>query len=306
MAALIPSVLFGGLAAYFAYDGNQTAKRGTSADVKGEQREEAKDREEKKANAGPSVKITRGEAPFVPNAFAAPTRTYDVTPIAATSNWDETFDNWLRSKKARPVGVYSARFTVKALRDESAIIQDLRVADRKCQNTVYEDSGTNMHGTLIYPPALGGSGEVDSRIVLGVDVGQYDGQQARFMLKGSPKFGGQHGGTTTFNLGRRFTTRTVTLEKNDARSFDIYFASQHDCSFRLEMNVTSGDRDEWINVPITPAWQQGQTHVSLAGFAEPYDTLVRPIADGSGMELGNALREGGTSSVKLTINDYTD
>lgn len=115
-----------------------------------------------------------------------------------------------------------------------------------------------------------------TRDVLGFDVAQYDETQARIVQKGYPKLGGiapqrEH----EIFLRHRFATKTVALEQNDARTFDVYFAGGLECTFGLEMNVTSGDVDTWMEIDISPAWMDGKGAALAPGYKE-YGNLVRP------------------------------
>ncbi|MEU6340666.1 hypothetical protein ABZ883_06915 [Streptomyces sp. NPDC046977] len=274
-----------------------------------EARDNHEDRKEEKAiEDGPAVKVTRGESPMLAYDFAFEKPTYSVSSIADESGWGDGFTSWLGRNRARPVGIYAVRITVKALRDDTTIIQDFRLSDRHCDNEVantVEDIERNMHGTLVYPPALGGPGEDVKRDVLGFQVSQYDETRARVMAKGFPRLGSVSKGTETqMFLRHRFSARAVVLEQNDARTFDIYFGSALDCTFGLEMNITSGDEDDWVKIPINVTWWKGEG-AAIAGPDEPYDTLVRPKVDGSGMELGNAMREGGVPGVSFMVDDVS-
>ncbi|MBO1332487.1 hypothetical protein [Streptomyces sp. VRA16 Mangrove soil] len=142
------------------------------------------------------------------------------------------------------------------------------------------------------------------RDVLGFDVGQYDALHAYRMERGYPKIGAPGKGTDTeIALGRSFYKKPIVMEQNDARTFDVYFASNKDCTFGLDVNVTVDSTDTWVTVPVGFSWDKRDTYTAIAGPDEPYDTLVRPKADGSGMEAGNAMREGGVPGVAITVND---
>ncbi|MGW5442740.1 hypothetical protein [Streptomyces asiaticus] len=308
IAALVPTLVFGGCSAYQGWRNNASSDRSADAGEAANRREDQKDKEKQQVADGPPVKVTPGEPPILPTAFAFANQTHDVSKIANVSDWDGTFNNWMREHGARPVGLYAVRFTVKALKDDTTILQDFRLKDRKCDHEVaatIDDVKRNRHGTLVYPPALGGSGAEVKRDVLGFQVSQYDETTARVMKRGYPKLGAVRAGTDTeVFLRQRFSTKTITMEQNDARTFDVYFASELDCSFGLEMNVTVGGEDTWVSIPVAAAWDKGE-RASIAGPEEPYDTLVRPKADGSGMELGNPMREGGVPKVSIMADDVT-
>ncbi|MCX2926673.1 hypothetical protein [Streptomyces sp. NEAU-W12] len=225
------------------------------------------------------------------------------------TTWDEKFNSWLKDRGARPIGLYSVRFTVKALKDETTIIQDFRLRDRNCPDGVanaIDDIKRKMHGTLVHPPAVGGPGEDVKRDVLGFQVSQYGETRARIIEPGYPKLGVVAQRTEMEVLFRhRFSSKAVTLEQGDARTFDMYFVSELDCTFGLEMNVTAGNEDTWIPVNISPAWSEGEG-AAIAGPESEYDTLARPKADGPGMELArNATGQGAVPRLNITVDDVT-
>lgn len=306
MAALIPTVVFGGLAGYLAWDGNRSSDTSATADKETNDREKAEKAAADRVAKGAPIKVTRGEAPSIAYQFAFRKRTYNFPEVADSTEWDQRFNDWLTTNGGRPIGLYSVRFTIKALKADTTTIQDFRLKNRHCSNEVaatVDDVKRNMHGTLVFPPAMGGPGEDVKRDVLGFDVSQYDALRAYRMKDGYPKLGvPSEGSDTQVPLERSFSANPVVMEQNDARTFDVYFASGLDCTFGLEVNVTVDATDTWVTIPIGAGWDKGNS-TAIAGPDEPYDTLVRPKADGAGMEAGNAMREGGVPSVSITVND---
>ncbi|MFJ6014455.1 hypothetical protein [Streptomyces sp. NPDC092952] len=309
IAALVPTLVFGGIAVQQGCRATNAAEQSADADQDSKKRAMQDDTDKKKIARGPSVSVTRGESPVIPSAFAMAEEQVYIGPIAKTTDWSETFNNWLASKSARPIGLYSTRVTVKALKDETTIIQDFKLKDRNCPYEVYEIPESPdkpfYDETIVYPPPMGGSGEDVTRTVIGFEVSQYDATKARFVERGDPRLGNmKKRSNTRLALTDDFSTQTVVLEQNDARTFDIYFGSNLDCTFRLEMNVTSGGSDEWIEIPIEPAWGKGKG----AAIAAPYDkygTFVKPSPDGNGMEFSNPTSEAFAPAINFsTVDPY--
>ncbi|MFJ5552026.1 hypothetical protein [Streptomyces sp. NPDC093225] len=286
LAALIPTVIFGSIAVYQGYRATVAAEQSADADQAGKKRDEEEDRKNKELDQGPPVTVTAGDSPMYPTAFALKEQRFHVGPIANVTEWDGKFNAWLKSEEARPVGLYAVRFTVKALRDDTTIIQDFKLKDRDCPFEiagVNDEKDVNYKGTLVYPPPMGGSGADVTRDVLGFDVGQYDENQARIVERGYPKRGSRiNSKNYELFLRQRFVTKTVVLERNDARTFDVYFASGLECTFGLQMNVTSGGTDSWVDIDISPSWGDGKGGAALAPGYRQYSNLVRPVP-GKGM-----------------------
>ncbi|MFE7532514.1 hypothetical protein ACFU7Y_43505, partial [Kitasatospora sp. NPDC057542] len=256
IAALVPTLIFGSIQAWQTTQGNDSNKRSADAASAGEQREKQKDAEEKETAAGRPVSITMGSPDYLAVNYAIPGRTYDLGDLAKRT---DSFGDWLTKNKARPISLYAIRFTIRALRDETAIIQNFKLRDRDCPNEVATsveeviNRPRTFAGTLVYPPPIGGSGEDIKRTVIGFEVSQYD-EAARSLWSGYPKPGKVSGGKPTeIMFGKRFTERPVVLNKKDARTFDVFFAAKLDCTFSLEVNVTSGNDDLWIPI-IEPKW----------------------------------------------------
>ncbi|MBO1332488.1 hypothetical protein [Streptomyces sp. VRA16 Mangrove soil] len=101
MAALIPTVVFGGLATYLAVNANKSSETSATADKETNEREkEAKEREEAIANGAP-IKITAGESPILNYRFAFEKATYDFPDVANSTVWDHEFNAWLTKNGAR-------------------------------------------------------------------------------------------------------------------------------------------------------------------------------------------------------------
>lgn len=309
IAALVPTLVFGSIAVYQGWRAVDAAEQSADADQSGKRRDDKEDKEKKEVDAGPIISVTRGESPVLPRALALKEERHYIGPIGDVVSWDDRFTAWLKAEKARPTSLYAVRFTVKALRDDTTIIQDFKLKNRQCPFEiagVNEDLKRYYRGTLVYPPPEGGSGEDVSRDVLGFEVGQYDETSARIMEKGYPKLGSAELKTDhQLFLRHRFSTKTVTLEQNDARTFDIYFAANMECTFGLEMNVTSGSTDTWIELPIAPAWMDGK-EAALAPGGTQYSNLVRPNP-GKGMAFPpiGSPEIPFAPGVKITADDVT-
>ncbi|GAA0272853.1 hypothetical protein GCM10010302_08070 [Streptomyces polychromogenes] len=279
VAALVPTLVFGSIAAYTGWRALDATEQSADADQAGKRRDAKEDSEKQRADTGPLVSVTRGEAPILPSALVLKETRYAIGPAAHSVTWDDDFNAWLKAESARPTGLYAVRITVKALRDDTTIIQDFKLKNRNCPFEIAgvdEELNVNYKGTVVYPPPEGGSGEDVARDVLGFNVGQYDDTSARIMEKGFPKLGsGEMKTNHKVFLRHRFSTKTVTLEQNDARTFDIYFASDKECTFGLEMNVTSGSTDTWIEIPIAPAWRDGK-EAAMAPGGHGFTNLIRP------------------------------
>ncbi|MFF7589349.1 hypothetical protein ACFZCK_17865 [Kitasatospora purpeofusca] len=303
IAALVPTLIFGSFQVWQTSNGNEANRKSADAAASGEDREKRKEREEKEIAVGPPVSITMGHSDWLAVNYALPHPTYELGDLSKRL---DSFGEWLTKNDARPIGFYGIRFTISALRDETAIIQDFKLKDRDCPNevanTVDDIKPPGYKGTLVYPPPAGGSGEDVKRTVIGFEVSQYD-TAAETLWNGYPKPGSVSSATPIqVKFGKRFSERPIALEKKDARTFDVYFAARSDCTFSLEVNVTSGSGDVWV--PIN-AGSRGQRGGSIAAGAEPYDTLVKPTDNGAAMELGNALRQGGVPRLEITADNIS-
>ncbi|MFD8781242.1 hypothetical protein [Kitasatospora sp. NPDC059599] len=305
ISALVPTLIFGSIQAWQTTQGNDSNKRSADAASAGEERDKQKDKEEKDTAAGPPVSITMGSPDYIAVNYALPGPTHELGDLSKRTN---SFGEWLEQYKARPISLYSIRFTIRALRDETTIIQNFKLKDRDCPHEVaasVEDALNHppaYAGTLVYPPPAGGSGEDIKRTVIGFEVSQYD-TRAASVWNGYPKPGNVASEKPTeIMFGKDFSDRPVVLNRKDARTFDVFFAAKLDCTFSLEVNVTSGSDDLWI--PIN-AGARGELEGSIAAGAKTYATLVRPKSDGSAMELGNPLREGGVPTLSITADNIS-
>ncbi len=142
-----------------------------------------------------------------------------------------------------------------------------------------------------------------SRTVIGFEVSQYD-TVARSLWRGYPKAVTADSGKTGFEVkfGKRFTERPISLNQKDARTFDVYFASGLDCTFGLEVNVTSGSDDLWIPLKVGAL---GEERASIAGAHTTYDTFAKPKFSGDGMELANP-KEGYVPELHVTGDDISE
>ncbi|MEU6877653.1 hypothetical protein [Streptomyces sp. NPDC046712] len=308
IAALIPTVIFGGITVWQNGQNNESNAKSADMASSGEAREKRDEDKEKAIAAGPPVSITAGESEWLPVQYVFPQPTRNLGEMDGHAKWDAKYGEWLRKNQARPIGLYSVRLTIAALRDETTIIQDFKLKDRDCPNTVHNtvedalNAPPNIHGTLVDPLPVGGSGEDVQRTVIGFEVSQYD-TVARSVWKGYPEPITSDTGMTGYEIkfGKRVSERPVVLEQKDARTFDIYFASGADCTFGVEVNVTSGSDDVWIPLKVGAF---GQLRASIGGGHSSYETFARPKPSGRGMELANP-KEGYVPVIEVTGDDVS-
>ncbi|MEU2235538.1 hypothetical protein [Streptomyces vietnamensis] len=308
IAALIPTVIFGGITVWQNSQNNESNEKGADSAASGEAREKRNEDKEKSIAAGPPISITAGSPDWLPVQYVFPKRLQSLGEMKGHADWDDEYGEWLKKNQARPIGLYSVRLTMAALRDETTIIQDFKLKDRDCPNTVHNtvedalNAPPNMHGTLVDPLPVGGSGEDVQRTVIGFEVSQYD-TVARSVWKGYPEPITADDGMFGYEIkfGKRVSERPVVLEQKDARTFDIFFASGADCTFGLEVNVTSGNEDLWIPLKIGAF---GELRASIGGGHSSYDAFVRPNPSGGGMEMVNP-KEGYVPVIKVTGDDVS-
>lgn len=269
-AVIVPLVcaIIGGIIAWKALT---PSEEGAEAAVSAEEREKKKEQEEKNIADGPPVKFTPGYPEWFANNFAFPEPIEDLGEAANYDTEEAVWHEWFRDHKGREVGLTSRRITISALHEGTTIIQGMRVADLQCADSA-------MDGTLVIPKPIGDGGDDVQRTVIGFDLSEPN-PRAR-AVEGYPTKDQK----INVKFGGAAFTETVTLDKGDARTFEVYFVSPtRDCAFGLEVNVTSAERDEWIPVDFGDGKK-----VYLAGRAEKYQSLVQPTFDPIGQELGDS------------------
>ncbi|MET9387643.1 hypothetical protein ABZY09_43205 [Streptomyces sp. NPDC002928] len=258
------------------------SEKSADAAVSAEEREKKKEQDEKEIADGPPVKFTPGYPEWYAYNYAFPEPIGKLGEAANYDMEDPRWSGWFRDHEGREIGLTSRRITINALHEGTTIIQGMRVADLQCTDTA-------MNGTLVIPKPIGDGGDDVQRTVIGFDLSEPSPRPR--VVEGYPEKGQE----TNVKFGGAAFTETVTLDKGDARTFEIYFVSPtRDCTFGLEVNVTSADRDEWIPVDFGDGKKE-----YLAGRAEKYQSLVRPTLDYSGQEVGD-VKDAYTPPVTVT------
>lgn len=241
-----------------------------SADKAGEDRAKRDEKEKKQRAEGPPIQSASGAPNYLAGRFAFPKRT---TSLGAAANYrygDQGYADWFTANKAEEVGISAYRVTLSPLHEGTVVVQNMRLSNLRCTPTKYV-------GTAVVPTPVGGDGDVAEPVTVAFDLSAAAPQPRRLVLPGGLVDGA---GKEVWSLGGSAFKEGIYLnggEQSDARSFDIFFfAGSEDCTFGLEVNVTSGATDGWYPVKLT-ASPNGRG--SVAGQAKKYESTVVPNQD---------------------------
>ncbi|WP_261956953.1 restriction endonuclease [Streptomyces nigrescens] len=249
--------------------GVKAAEKSGAADQAGEKRAKQEEAERKKRAEGPPIAATPGAPAYYASRFAFPGRTTNLGPAANFKLGTKEYADWFRENKAEEVGVSAYRVTLSPTHEGTTVVQNMRLSNPHCTPTKYT-------GTAVVPTPIGDGGDSVRPVTVAFDLSAASPQPRQILSNGTP----EEGGKEVWRIGGSAFREGIYLnggDQSDARSFDIYFfAGSKDCTFGLEVNVTSGTKDGWYPVKITTS-PDGRGRV--AGQAKRYESTVIPNQD---------------------------
>ncbi|MET7293344.1 hypothetical protein ABZS79_14625 [Streptomyces griseoloalbus] len=262
------------IAGVIAWKAIGPSQKGADATVSAEEREKNKEEEERDKEAGPPVSATVGFPAYYPSRYAFPGQTTDLGVASEFGYGTEGFSKWFSGNGGRAVGLDAVRFTVTPLHKGTVIVQSVRVTDVQCTPTKFD-------GTAFVPPPIGDGGDEVEPVDVAFDLTEKVPQPRT--IKNAQNVGGIDDAgepvEEVWHLGGRALSKGIYLdggERPDSRAFDVYFFSgDKDCEFGVELNVTSGDTDDWFPVKLTTEDYRAR----LAGQATSYRSVVVGVSD---------------------------
>ncbi|MER7149474.1 hypothetical protein [Streptomyces lydicus] len=249
--------------------GVKASEKSGAADQAGEKRAKQEEEERKKRAEGPPITATPGGPDYYASRFAFPGRTTSLGPAANYKLGTQEYTDWFRENRAMEVGVSAYRVTLSPLHEGTTVVQNMRLANPHCTPTKYT-------GTAVVPTPIGGDGDSVPPVTVAFDLSAASPQPRQILSYGSPAGGGKE----VWRIGGSAFHEGIYLDggdQSDARSFDIYFfAGNKDCTFGLEVNVTSGTNDGWYPVKLT---KSPDGRGSVAGQAKRYESTIIPNQD---------------------------
>ncbi|MFF0714965.1 hypothetical protein ACWEVM_12635 [Streptomyces bauhiniae] len=249
--------------------GTDAAEKGSEPDRKAEAREQAEKDEEDAKEAGPPIQSAAGSAAYYSTRFAFPDRTLELGEGRTAKYGTEAYTNWFTKNRGVEVGVGTVRITLSPLHKGTVVIQNMRLKDLKC-------APTRHTGTAVVPPPIGDGGDAVTPVDVAFDLTE---SVPRPRLNAGRLISDSANSDEVWQIKGNAFKKGFYLdggEQADARSFDLYFfTGDKDCSFGVEVNVTSGGKDGWY--PVTLG--NGPTF-EVAGQAKRYESVVLPSATG--------------------------
>ncbi|WP_330317970.1 hypothetical protein [Streptomyces platensis] len=251
--------------------GVKAAEKSGEADAAGEGRAKREEEEKEQRAEGPPITSAPGSPAYYANRFAFPGRTTNLGAAASFVYGRQEYTDWFAANKAEEVGVSAYRVTLSPLHEGTVVVQNMRVSDLRCKPTKYV-------GTAVVPPAIGDGGDGVEPVSVGFDLSAMSPQPRQIVSSGDRS---KVPGKEIWGLGVNAFKKGIYLdggEQSDARSFDLYFfTGRKDCTFGIEVNVTSGSKDAWY--PVKLGGKSGGRG-SVAGQAERYQSVVLPTQGG--------------------------
>ena len=246
------------------------SEKGAGAAVSAEDREKNKEKEERENAAGPPFSATPGFPGYYVSRFALPERTTDLGAASSFGYGSEEFSDWFDAEGGKAVGLDVFRFTVTPLHKGTVIIQSMRVTDVEC-------TPTRFTGTAFMPPPIGDGGDDIEQVDVAFDLSEKIPQPRSIEdtegTGGTDKTGAP-AEEEVWQLGGRALSQGIYLDggdQPDSRTFDVYFfTGEKDCEFGVELNVTSGETDDWYPVKLT----KQDYRAGLAGQSKSYRSVI--------------------------------
>ncbi|MER0484721.1 hypothetical protein ABR737_41475 [Streptomyces sp. Edi2] len=251
--------------------GVKASEKSGAADKAGDDRAKKEEKEKKERAEGPPITATPGAPAFYANRFAFPARTASLGPAANFMYGQQEYADWFTANKGEEVGVSAYRTTISPLHEGTVVVQNMRVSDLRCTPTKYV-------GTAVVPPAIGDGGDGVTPVVVGFDLSTVFPQPRKLVSFGDRQ---TSPGKEVWNLGGNAFEKGIYLDGGDhadARSFDLFFfTGEKDCTFNVEVNVTSGPKDAWYPIKLG---KKLDGKGSVAGQAARYESVIVPTETG--------------------------
>lgn len=267
--------------------GEDSGKADTADNARAEQEE----REKKDRAEGPPIRSTPGSPDYLASRFAFPSRTTDLGDGAHSRYGDEQYANWFATNNGEEVGISVYRVTIAGLHEGTMVVQNMRLSDVRCTPTKYT-------GTAVVPNPIGDGGEGAEAVDVAFDLSAATPKPREIMGRSEA---GATSGNEVWKLGGSAFHEAIYLEggeKFDARAFDLYFfTGTNDCTFGVEVNVTSENKDDWYPIKLSGKLGKPDGRGSVAGQTERYESVVAPSEDA----LGNELRGPGNPFTAVEV-----
>ncbi|GGR03979.1 hypothetical protein WEB32_11180 [Streptomyces netropsis] len=283
----VPGVIFG-----LWYQDRSTKAGEDSAKIarEAEDREKGEAAEDKKKEAGPPIASVAGAPAFYGARFAFPGRTTDLADGKSAVYGTDAYAKWFAKNRVAPVGVEATRITLSPLHEGTVVVQNMRIADLKCQPTRYA-------GTAVVPPPIGDGGEEIEPTEVVFDLTEPVPRPRR--NEGKDDSGSATKAEVWRAKGNAFS-KGIYLDggkQADSRSFDLYFfTGTNDCEFGVEVNITSGTSDGWYPVKLGDGYK-----TKVAGQAQRYESVVLPTNNGPADPVQNELHGPGNPFQPLKL-----
>lgn len=277
LGAVVATVV--GIGGFFlAIRSTDASEKGSTPDQNAEKRDQAEKDEEDAKEAGPPIQSAAGYPNFYSSRYAFPERTLDLGEGEGALYGTEAYTNWFTKNRAVEVGVGAVRVTLSPLHKGTVVIQNMRLANLKCQPTKYA-------GTAVVPPPIGDGGDEVVPVDVAFDLTE---PVPRPRIKAGRVISDPTVSDEVWQIKGNAFSKEFYLDggdQADARSFDLFFfTGTKDCKFGVEVNVTSGSKNGWYPLKLGD-----DSTYEVAGQAERYESVVLPSNTGNEAAVQNEL-----------------